>query len=47
MTGKSTIHVDDYKKKVPKDYRDHAGMVLAYVPENSKFAKDPKTRSKR
>jgi hypothetical protein len=41
------IKVDPYRRKVPSDYRDHGDKVLAYVPPDSKWAKDPKTRVKR
>ena len=43
---KHEIRVDPYKRKVPEDYRDHEGKVLAYVPKDSRYAKDPKTRAR-
>ncbi len=47
MVEKHSVSVDRYKKKTPAEYRDHGDKVLAYVPKDSKWAKDPKTRARR
>jgi hypothetical protein len=43
MQKETKVKVSSYTAKKPKDYKDHDGRVLAYVPPSNQWAKkDPK-----